>query len=134
MTVTAPLIRSYSLPVGALGATTSATPAIARAPFAGVVSAVRYAPVANITGADSNTRTLTLVNKCQDGNGTTSVASLPLVSGTNLTDYNETDLTLSGTPANLVVAEGDILAWSSVYTASGLADPGGLVTIEITRS
>ena len=134
MTVTAPLIRSYSLPVGALGATTSATPAIARAPFAGVVSAVRYAPVANITGADSNTRTLTLVNKGQDGNGTTSVASLPLVSGTNLTDYNETDLTLSGTPANLVVAEGDILAWSSVYTASGLADPGGLVTIEITRS
>lgn len=134
-TYTSPLVVTKSAPVAALGLTADAVVAVARAPFAGVVSAVRYAPVANVTGAATDTRTLSIINKAADGNGTASVASLALLSGVNLLDYDEKDITLSGTAANLVVAEGDILAFSSVHGGStGLADPGGLVSIEFTRS
>jgi hypothetical protein len=32
------------------------------------------------------------------------------------------------------IAEGDILAWVSTYAASGLADPGGLVQVYVSRT
>jgi hypothetical protein len=40
-------------------------------------------PDAAITGANTNTRTISLVNKGQDGTGTTVVATLALTSGVN---------------------------------------------------
>jgi hypothetical protein len=97
-------------------------------------SGVSYIPEAAVTGAASPaSRTFTLVNKGQDGSGSTVVATLALVGGVNLVAYDEKAITLSGTPANLVVAASDILAWTStaVTSGTGLADPGGLVEVEI---
>ncbi len=104
-----------------------------RAPYAGTVSRVAYAADADITGAATNNRTLSLVNKGQDGNGAVTVATLTFASGTNASDFDERDITLSGTPANLTVAEGDILAWVSTANGTGIADPGGTAIVEITR-
>lgn len=104
-----------------------------RAPFAGTVSAVTYAPLAAINGAATNNRTFNLYNKGQTGVGATVVATLNMANGVNAAASDEKTIPLSGTPANLVVAAGDILTWESLHIATGIADPGGLVTVEFTR-
>lgn len=130
----APFVQSRTVDMDAVGATATAS-RIVEAPFAGTVSGVSYTPAAAVTGANSPaSRTLSLINKGQSGAGTTVVATLALVSGTNLVAYDESALTLSATAADLVVAAGDILEFrSAAVGGTGLADPGGTATIEFSR-
>jgi hypothetical protein len=107
---------------------------IAQAPFACTVTSVVYVPEAAITGADTNSRTVSLVNKGAAGSGTTTVASLALTSGVNATANDEKTITLSGTAANLVLAEGDTLQWRSIHVGTGITDPGGLVRVTVSRN
>jgi hypothetical protein len=102
------------------------------APFDGYVSGVTYTPVAGVTGAASpSSRTLSVINHGQAGSGTAVVASLALLSGVNLTAFDEKDVTLSVTTADKRIVAGDILEFRSAPVGgTGLADPGG--TIEIT--
>jgi hypothetical protein len=123
---------SESMP--AVAAAVDDTTIVGRAPFAGTVTGVTYAPDAAITGLTANSRTLSVVNRGQTGVGTATVASQAFITGVNAAAGDETALPLSGTAGNLVLAEGDMLAWVSTHVgATGLADPGGLVTIAITR-
>jgi hypothetical protein len=107
---------------------------IGEAPFAGTVSEVTYTPAAALSGANTNSRTLNLYNRGTAGTGTTLVATLALVSGVNLVDNDEKTITLSGTAANLVLAEGDVLEWESLAVGTGIADPGGVVQVTINRT
>lgn len=100
----------------------------------GVVSAVTFTPTAAITGAATNHRSITLVNKGQAGSGTTVIATLAFDNGVNATANNETTVTLSGTAANLVVAAGDVLQWQSAAVGTGIADPGGLVNVTLAAT
>lgn len=126
-------VRSIQAMVPAAAAGADTTQVIGLAPYAGKVTAVEYIPDAAVVGANTNTRTLAVVNGGQAGAGSTSVASLALASGTNLTSEAQNAITLSGTPSHLVVAANDELVWNSTHAASGLADPGGLVIISFTR-
>ena len=132
----APLVRKVEANVPAVTILATTVTQIGESPVDGSVTGVSYTPNANITGADSPaSRTCTLINKGQDGNGTTVVATLALTLGVNLTDFNETAATLSVVADATDVAEGDILAWSSAAVGgTGLVDPGGLVQVEISRS
>lgn len=134
MSERAPYVTRLTADVPAVAQAATASTAILEAPFAGTVTAVSYTPVANITGDSTNSRTLTLVNKGTDGNGTTVVATLAYTTGVSATDFNEDALTLSAVEGATTVAEGAILAWVSTHVASGLADPGGLVQIDFSRS
>lgn len=98
---------------------------------AGTVSAVTYSTVTAITGANTNTRSVSLVNKGQAGAGTTVIATLQFNSGVNTTASDEKTITLSSTAADLVVAAGDVLQWQSTAVGTGIADPGGLVSVTI---
>lgn len=130
----APFIREISENVPAVGTAATDSTDLADAPFAGTVTGVTFTPDAAITGANTNTRLVELVNGGQAGAGTTVVASLQFNSGVNAVQHDEKVITLSGTPANLVVAEGDVLFWRSTAVGTGLADPGGLVEVTISRS
>jgi len=105
----------------------------AQAPFDCTVTAVEYVPEAGITGAATNHRTVSLVNKGQDGSGSTAVASLTFDNGVNATAYNERAIILSGTAANLDLAAGDTLQWQSIHVATGITDPGGVVRVTVSR-
>lgn len=104
------------------------------APRAATVSAVSYVPVTTITGANTNTRKVVLVNLGQTGSGNTVVATLQFDSGVNATAGQAKTITLSGTAANLVLAAGDVLQWQSTHVGTGIADPGGLVAISTTAN
>jgi hypothetical protein len=116
----------------AAGATDSF--AIGEVKYAGTVTAVSYLPDGAATGDTTNTRTYTLVNKGSAGAGTTVVATLALITSVNLVAFDEKAFTLSAVEGATTVAAGDVLALVSTYAASGLADPGGTIQVEITRS
>lgn len=130
----APLVKQVTVevePVTILATGTS----LVRVPQAGVVTGVRYAALAAVTGAASPaSRTLSVVNKGQTGVGTTVVASLALLGGVNLVAFDEKDITLSVVADATTVAEGDVLAvLSTPVGGTGLVDPGGTITIDIGR-
>lgn len=134
MADTAPLVKKLEVTASAVAAGSDADLTIGEAPFAGTVTSASYTPEANVTGDDTETRVLTIVNKGADGNGTTVVATLDFETGTNATDFNESAMTLSVVADATDVAAGDILAFVSTHGGStGLADPGGKVQVEITR-
>jgi hypothetical protein len=132
--VSAPLVRVIEESVPAAATAVSDDSVLAQSPYAGTVTAVQYVPEAAITGAATNNRTVSLVNKGQAGSGTTVVATLTFASGTNATANNEVSLVLSSTEADRVVAEGDTLQWRSIANGTGLADPGGIARVTVGRS
>lgn len=120
-------------PVPAVTIAATADNAIGEAPFGGRVTEVTYTPEADITGVNTNTRKISLVNKGQDGNGNVEVAALQFDAAVNASDFDEKALVLNATPANLNVVEGDILVWLSAAVGTGLADPGGLAQVKVAR-
>lgn len=129
----APLVRTYSVPLAAVAQGASATAPALRVPFAGTITAVAVVASAAITGAATNTRKLALVNKGQSGSGSTEVAAIQFNGGINAAAFDDTALTLSGTTANRSVAEGDVLALASTAVGTGIADPGGLLLVTVSR-
>jgi len=105
-----------------------------RAPFAAIISAVYFVAAALLTGADNDSRTIQLVNKGQNGAGATVIASLAFTNGISAAAFDERALTLSATAADLVVAEGDMLAVVSTHVGNGLADPGGIIEVKFGRT
>lgn len=131
---TAPLVTRVQATLPALTASTTGDQTVARAPWAGTLTGASFTPEANITGNSTNSRTLTVVNKGQDGNGTTVMATLAYATGTDSTDFNETAFTLSAVEDATDFASGDILAVAEAVAGTGLANPGGMVQLELTRS
>lgn len=130
---TAPLVNTIGedTPEVVLGADDAKV--IGVAPFAGTVTGVTYIPKSAITGADTNTRKVEVYNR-KTGSGTTLVAGIQYNAGVNAAADTENAVTLSATPANLVVAEGDVLEFVSTHIGTGLADPGGHVIVTVSRS
>lgn len=93
------------------------------------VTAVTYTTVTAITGANTNTRSVSLVNKGLDGSGTTVIATLQFNSGVNTVASDEKTITLSVTAADLLLLAGQVLQWQSTHIGTGIADPGGLVNV-----
>lgn len=134
MSEKAPLIETLTADLAPSAAGADTNEPVGEAPFDGTVISVTYVPRSTLTGANTDSRTIAVVNKGQSGSGSTSVASKAFTSGVNATGNDETAITLSGTAANLEVVEGDILQVTSTHVGStGLADPGGQVRIEISR-
>lgn len=116
------------------GSTLSKT--VAQSHVAGVVSSVTFTPDAGVTAHGTNYRTFRLLNKGAAGSGTTVVASFATdtVTTDDLTAFVEKSIDLSATPADLVVAAGDLLVWDETVAASGVASPTGRIEVEITRT
>lgn len=120
----APTVRTEKATIEAAAANADSSGAYVVAPFAGVVSAASIIASAAITGANTDSRTMQLHNRGQSGAGSTLVASKAFTSGVNAAADDETSLTLSATAADLVVAEGDVLEFTSLHVGStGLAAP-----------
>jgi hypothetical protein len=135
MTDYQPFTKTFSADTIAVAAGSDATVNICAAPFAGKITGVRYAPNAVLTGANTDSRTLSIINKGQAGSGTTTMASKAFTSGVNAPASDETAITLSVTAADLIVAAGDIIAFKSTHVGStGLADPGGLIEVDFVQA
>lgn len=134
MVDTAPFVQYLTVPVGAVGTAGNDLDSVAAVvPFNATVTAVQYVPAAAVTGAATNNRTISLVNKGQAGSDSTSVASLTFANAVNAAAATPKAVTLSATAANLDVTAGDTLLWRSIHNATGITDPGGFVRVSLSR-
>lgn len=92
---------------------------------AGSVARVRFATKTAIAASDVNYFDFGVVNKGPAGGGATAVVdrtaaanSTKATGGSAVTGYVRRDLTLHGTPANLVVAAGDVLEFTVTKTGA----------------
>src|SRR4051794_176052 len=118
----APLVEVLEATIAAQGTAGAAQDqVVGEAPIAGAVTSVRIVPEANLTANAANYRTFRLVNKGQDGNGATVVASFATdtVTTDDLADFDEHALALSGVAGATTVAEGDVLAVDETVTGTG---------------
>lgn len=104
------------------------------APFTGRVTGVSFFPEGASTGDNTNFRTYTLVNKGAAGAGTTVIATIALTTGNDLVASDEKAAVMSVVANATLVTAGDVLAWVSTHTASGLVDPGGAVKVVGNRA
>lgn len=131
--MTAPLVRTIQQNVASVATASDDDTVIGQAEFDATVTDVEYIAEAAITGANTNSRTFSLINAGQAGAGTTVIATLAMVSGVNAAANNERDITLSATAADRLVTAGDTLVWRSDSIGTGIADPGGVVKVALTR-
>jgi hypothetical protein len=131
-----PNTRTLEATVPAQG--TAGTPqdqAVGEAPFDGSVTSVKIVPEANLTANASNFRTFRLLNKGQDGNGSTVVATFATDTPTadDLADFDERVIPLSVVAGAANVVAGDVLAVDETVTGTGVAHSGYRVIVEISR-
>lgn len=119
------------IPPTAAGATASFAAAIIA--FLGVLVSAKYTPNAAITGANTNTRKLEVINKGQAGSGTTVMATLQFNSGVNASAFVPKTITNSAVAGAIDALEGDVIAFVSTFVGTGLADPGGMLELVIER-
>jgi hypothetical protein len=113
----------------AIGATAST--GVGEAPYAGSVTSVTYTPVAAITGAATNNRTVSLINRAQDGTGAVVIATLNFAAGVNAAAFDEKPIPITGVAT---VAQGDVLEFRSAAVGTGIVDPGGRVSVIVSRA
>lgn len=130
--MSAPLQRTVEESVPGVAIDADDNTVLAQAPYGGAVSGVTYVPEADVTGAATNNRTVSLVNAGQDGNATTVVGTLTFASGVNADANDEKSIPLNAGTA-VTIVEGDTLVWKSVHVGTGIADPGGLVRVVVDR-
>lgn len=129
----APLRKNITADHDAIAAGADGSTTVGEAPHAGTVTRAAYIPTTAVTGANTDTRTITLVNRGQAGAGTTVVATLALTSGVNVSADDAKDMTLSAVAGATTVAEGDVLELVSTHAGNGLADPGGSASVTVSR-
>jgi Zn-dependent alcohol dehydrogenase len=128
-----PVKRTITATTLAAAVTVALTSILGKIPFAGTISKITFIPNAAITGDSTLARSLTVKNKGLSGIGTTVLATKLFDTGHNASAFVPIDLSLSAVAGALDVAAGDIIAVDSADLSTGLADPGGHWTIEITR-
>lgn len=131
--MSAPLTRVLESPVPGVTLAADDDTVLGQSDLDATVTSVAYVPEAAITGAATNNRAVSLINKGQDGAGTAVVAALTFGASVNAAADNEVAVTLSGTPANLLVLAGDTLVWHSTHNGTGIADPGGVARVTLAR-
>lgn len=99
----------------------------------GTVTEASLLPASAVAANGSNFRTFTLFNRGATGVGTVVVATYD-TSTTGLVDNDEKLMTLSGTPANLVVNTDDVFELVETVTGTGVAHTGLKVDLTITRN
>ncbi len=92
------------------------------------VMGVTIVPQAAVTGQDTNTTHLNIIDKGTDGTGTTERANYDLTNGNDLAAFDEFAFTLTNPP----IAADDGTVWTLQYekVSSGLAVPHLLVRVE----
>jgi hypothetical protein len=129
--------KSIEIPLGDISATTSFS--VVLPDVAATVSKITFATKTAISTSDTDYWTFGIVNKEAGGSGTTKIVdaaaaanSTKATGGSAITGYVKRNLTLSGTPANLVTAAEDVLEVTVTKAASATTMAQCVLRIDLT--
>jgi hypothetical protein len=99
------------------------------APDAGYLHYVGWTPAADITGANTDTTHMNLIDTDGDGNGTTEVAAKDWTAGVNAVNEDEIAIYNPAAASRRAMSAGDQLTLQFEKVGNGLAIPAGLLRI-----
>jgi hypothetical protein len=117
--------HTVSVPAHAAATATEEYP-IFYAPFNCKLTNVLYIPAADITGVDTNTTHLNIINRGAAGAGVTELDNVDFVAGVNASKAVPKDM--ATTDVNL--AKGDVIVAQYEKVGTGLALPAGQIVFE----
>lgn len=132
MSVFTPIIVQADLPAAIAAGVPETT--LGECQFPATITEVSLISESALTGATATARTISIYNRGQAGAGAVLVAQLVFNTGVDLVANDEKLIPLSGTPANLVVAAGDVLECVETVTSTGTARGEAQITIRGTRN
>jgi hypothetical protein len=98
------------------------------------VTEVSIVPNATLTADNTNNRTFTVTNAGQSGAGNTVIGTIVTnIASGNWVAFDERLFVLSGTPANLQVAAGDVLSCVETIGGTGVAHPAFQIVVRGTE-
>jgi hypothetical protein len=131
----APLLQTYEAALAAEAtAGTGQEAQLCVAPWPGTLAEAYYTPEGAITGVATNNKAITVRNRGAAGAGATVMATLTFGAGTSGVAFDESALTLSGTPANVAFAQGDVITAQSTVNGTGMTLPEGKVRVVLSRA
>lgn len=101
---------------------------IGRAPHKAKVAGAYFVPTSNMSGAATNNRQVSVVNRGAAGSGSTALATITYTGSINGTALVASTLTNG---ADVAVASGDIVTVQSLVNGSGLPAPTGHISVEL---
>lgn len=121
-----PIDRDKQLPhIAHAAGASDADLCVFRSPCRALLKGVGWVPFSAVTGTDTDTVDILIMNRGTDGNGDTLIADVSFVAGTNAADL--TMLTIFSVPADAAIqmSEGTAISCQFTQIANGLALPGG---------
>jgi hypothetical protein len=124
--------QSYQVRVPAHAASTSTERVVlVYASFAMRIKAVRHVPDTIVTGANTNTTHLNLIDAGASGAGTTEMGNIDYVNGTDTPAEDARAFTTSGSTFTAFTLDaGDVFSLQYEKVSNGLAIPAGMIVIE----
>ena len=96
------------------------------APMAGRIRAVTVTSDIAVTGDNTNTTNMNIINKGAAGVGTTEIGNLDLTTGVNMVAFDEKNIPITAT----ALAEGDTVTLQFEKVGTGVAIGPSMVTID----
>lgn len=131
-TAQAPSVQKLQARQAAVATGASAEITAAEAPFPSTVAAF-FIPDTVLTGVTTNSRTLQVFNRGQDGLGVVKMAEKAFINTVNAVSQVKTVITAITAADAHVAAAGDVIACNSLFVGTGLAMPPGVWILEFTR-
>jgi hypothetical protein len=120
----------YQIPVRPVTIAATGDVPLFIAPYDGIVTAADYLIGGNITGANTDRRTL-LIRKRDAQGFTDDMATLDFVQGVDADAFDIVPFALAASEADRTVEAGQAVILMSAPVGGGLADPGGVIAVTI---
>lgn len=91
------------------------------------IKSISFTPDSAISGANTDSRTLSVQNKGTNGTGTTVLGSYALTLGNNIAACSAYELVIDA--GGFTLGENEVLSFLSTHVGAGLVIAGGLITV-----
>lgn len=115
---------------GVAAAATTKQVLLFRVPINMRLEAVEAVSQAAVTGDGTDTKNLNIINKGQDGTGTTELGNIDLAAGNDLAAFDAKAFTMPASPVD--INKGDVLAVEIEQVGTGVLLPEMLIYFEVS--
>lgn len=106
-------------------ATATESLAAFRSPCRAKLAAVKWVPLAAVTGQNTDTTNINIINRGTDGTGTTEIANVDFTSGVNASTHTAKSIYAPSAGSELQMSEGTVISATFEKVGTGLLLPAG---------